>query len=293
MTHPPDRADEPRPTTVVFVDDDRLVADPLVTVLGPRLRRRGFSVLPLVSDLVHVPQVDAPGVAVCDVVLRHGLSGPAAVARLVESGWAVLLISGRAPSAQVLESICAGARGYLEKSALPEELELAIVDLARMGWHLSAPLAAMLYTDLHRRLLPGPQELIAIDRLVLKALVQGEDLAGAGTALGLAGEQVAAAVKRIFHAAVRRRERTRLTARETDVVRLVGCDHEPTGQVARRLFISANTVNTHLHAIKAKYLASHPEAPPGLSQRRTAQLWAEELNLCQGRVGGEARSQDG
>jgi DNA-binding NarL/FixJ family response regulator len=139
---------------LVVIDDHRLVAGPLVTVLTPLLAEHGFAVRPLAATVAAAGVADPAGVAVCDVVLGAGLSGAAAVTALVERGWRVLLMSGYAPEEQVLDAIAAGAAGYVEKSEDPLGLVAAVRSVAASGLHLSAALAALFYADLRRR--PAP-----------------------------------------------------------------------------------------------------------------------------------------
>ncbi|WP_432840723.1 response regulator [Dactylosporangium sp. CA-092794] len=254
---------------VVVVDDHRLVAGPLVTVLTPLLAPHGFAVRPLATTVAAAVAVAPAGIAVCDVILGAGASGAQAVRILVEHGWRVLLMSGYAPEEQVLDAIAAGAAGYVEKSEDPAVLVAAVRAVGADGWYLSPALAAMLYADLRRR--PLLADLADRDRRVLRAFVQG---GGPGTA------EARAAVRRIFAAAGERRRQHQLTPRELEVVRLVGCEHLSTAEVARRLYVSIDTANTHLRSIRRKYHLVHPEAPSTLPQRTAAQLWARELNLC-------------
>ncbi|WP_433059853.1 response regulator transcription factor [Dactylosporangium sp. CS-033363] len=265
---------------VVVVDDHRLVAGPLVTVLTPLLAAHGFTLRPLAATVAACIASGPPGLAVCDVILGAGASGAEAVKELVAHRWKVLLISGYAPEEQVLDAIAAGAGGYLEKSEDPAGLVAAVRAVDFEGLHLSAALAAMLYADLRRRPRPAGSELSTGDQRVLRAFVQGEPLDRAARSCGLTVDQARAAVRRIFTAAVARRQQHQLTPRELEVVRLVGCEHLSTAAVARRLYVSIDTANTHLRSIRRKYHLVHPEAPANLPQRTAAQLWARELNLC-------------
>ncbi|MEV8512225.1 response regulator [Dactylosporangium sp. NPDC051484] len=264
---------------VVVVDDHRLVAGPLVGVLGLLLARHGFAVRPLVPTVSAAIASGPAGIAVCDVILGPGTSGPESVRALAEHDWRVLLMSGYAPEEQVLDAIAAGAAGYVEKSEDPAGLVAAVLTVHDSGLHLSTALAAMFYADLRRRPLPAGSELSAGDRRMLRAVVQGEPPARAAASCGLTEAQGRDAVGRIFTAAVARRQHYQLTPRELDVVRLVGCEHLSTAEVARRLFVSIDTANTHLRSIRRKYRLVHPEAPAPLPQRTAAQLWARELNL--------------
>ncbi|MFI5909662.1 response regulator [Dactylosporangium sp. NPDC051541] len=265
---------------VVVVDDHRLLAAPLVTVLTPLLAGHGFAVRPLATTVTAAVASGPPGIAICDVILEVGASGADAVRALIGAGWRVLLMSGYAPEEQALDAIAAGAAGYVEKSEDATALVAAVRAVAGHGRHLSAALAAMFYADLRRRPLPPGSELSTGDQRVLRAFVQGEPPERAAASCGLTLAQTRAAVERVFTAAVARRQQHQLTPRELEVVRLVGCEHLSTADVARRLFVSIDTANTHLRSIRRKYHLVHPQAAPSLPQRTAAQLWARELNLC-------------
>ncbi len=268
---------------VILIDDHPLVGGPLTEALAPRLRARGFAVLPSVRSVAEVPRTDTVGVAICDVRLRAGgPSGAAAVRMLTSLGWRVLLLSGEAQPAEVLDAIAAGARGYIEKSAVPSALIEPVVAAARGGHHLSLELARLLYADLHRRKLPRGEELSTFDREVLKAFAAGERAERIAARRCITAGDLNLTLARVFEAAKRRRELFVLTEREIEVVKAFACGPGRTAKdVADLLGTKENTVNDHLKKIRAKYIDSHP-APGGRhpTQQAAARLWAAELGLC-------------
>jgi DNA-binding NarL/FixJ family response regulator len=268
----------PQPT-VVFIDDDVMFAGFFVERMAPRLARLGYAVLPLVTAVEQVGQAPHPGsVAVCDVALHAGREGDAAVRYLAARYWSVLLVSGQAPDEQVLEAIAAGARGYLVKKDSPETVIEAITAISAGGVHLSEGLADLFYKDLYLRRPPAAPELKPVDREVLAWYVQGR-VGKPPEAVRLRPADEQAAIDRIFAAAVARRTMFRLTEAERQVVRMVGCFGASAEQAASGLYLSRNTVNTHLRRIREKYLACHPHVKD-VPQRVAAQSWAKELNLC-------------
>ncbi|MGW5158668.1 winged helix-turn-helix transcriptional regulator [Nonomuraea wenchangensis] len=270
---------------VIVVDNHELVAKSLDIAIRPYLVEYGFSVLAPVPGVERVPPIGTSGIAVCDVALEPGLSGADAVRHLRGQGWTVLLISGEAPPARVLDAIAAGARGYVDKS-VPEPAVLveAIVTLADGGWHLSSLLAAMFYEDMDRRPLQHREELSYADREVLKSFTRGETSAQVASARNLTAVALQQVLARIFAAETARRRSNRLTRTELEIVKIIGCHPDiSTAQVAERLHIEVNTVNTHLKAIREKYYKTHAmtkESAP--RQRVIARLWAAELGLCAG-----------
>lgn len=266
---------------IVLIEDEAPTVRWFENSVKPTLTQYGHEVLPSATLVDAVPPT-AGGVAVCDVRLDAEPMGPAAVRLLRERGWTVLLISGRAPDEQLLESMAAGARGYVEKRFLPDILAEVIVILAGGGWHLSRVLADLFYKDLDRRRLPDNEELSTADRNLLRTYVHGCTDAVAASRHGLNARGLDEALTRIFTAATNRRQLIdyRLTAREIEVVRAIGCDHTAsTRSAAGVLRISHHTINNHLKSILAKYCRTHPEMPQP-DQTGAARLWAAELGLC-------------
>ncbi|MGA2831343.1 MAG: LuxR C-terminal-related transcriptional regulator [Streptosporangiaceae bacterium] len=265
--------------TVVFIDDDEGIIGPFIEQVKARLVELGYAVLPLLTRVDRVGLAPHPvSIAVCDVAPRVGPEGEAAVRYLTARGWSVLLLSGQAPEEQVLEAIAAGAKGYIIKSESPQTVVEAITVISAGGRHLSTELAHLFYKDLHVRRPPASPELPPYDRQVLAWFVQGR-LGQAPEALRMQLVGVQDVIRRIFDAAVARRIMFRLSDREREVVKMVGCRGATANQVASELHMSRNTVNTHLSRIREKYLACHPHIKD-VTPRAAAQFWAKDLNLC-------------
>ncbi|WP_157431554.1 LuxR C-terminal-related transcriptional regulator [Actinomadura hibisca] len=266
---------------IVFVDDHLMVVQPLVAWLIPHLAARGHRMLPPAADVTAVgPAGPSGGVAVCDVVLKVGPSGSDAVRHLRGLGWRVLLLSGHAPAGQVLEAVAEGAHGYVEKSQPSEELAAAIETVAAGRLHLSSALADLFYGGLRASRLPPGRELTSVDRDVLKSFVQGRTEAEAAALHGLTTARMQGFLSRAFAANRARRALLSLSDREREVLVAIGCRDLDAEAAARALHMSANTLNTHLRNIRAKYRTAFPDLAAGLTQRQTARRLALDLNLC-------------
>lgn len=114
-----------------------------------------------------------------DVVLLDyhlpGLHGPAAVARITESGSAVLMVSGDIGRDAVIATLAAGARGYVAKHAEVSEILTAIetICFSPTGTYVSPQLAAHLL-DANRQQGPESLRLSAREQEVLQLVAQGE-----------------------------------------------------------------------------------------------------------------------
>lgn len=87
--------------------------------------------------------LETPEVVLLDLNLP-GIEGPEGVRTVVGRDCKVLVISARTSRDAVLDSIAAGALGYLAKDAHPEEIATAIEVVAGGGSYVSATLASML-----------------------------------------------------------------------------------------------------------------------------------------------------
>jgi DNA-binding NarL/FixJ family response regulator len=206
--------------SVVVADDQAIVRDGLVTVLD------------LLPDVTVVGEA-ADGEEACrqvaerhpDVVLMDlrmpVLDGAEATARITAEhpGTAVLVLTTFADDASIMGALRAGARGYLTKDASRAEVAAAVRAVARGQTTLAPEAAASLLGNAGRE---APR-----DRSARSAVEGPTD---------------AAALRARFPA---------LTAREADVLALIG-EGLSNQEIATRLFVSVVTVKTHINAIFAK-----------------------------------------
>jgi len=202
-----------RSIRVVVADDQAIIRDGLVTVLG------------LLPDIEVVGEAEDGERAVAlaaaehpDVVLMDlrmpGLDGVAATERIVRQvpGTAILVLTTYADDESILSALRAGARGYLTKDAGRAELAAAVRAVAS-GQSTFAP---------------------EVGALLVSTLT-------GGTGTGSAPAPASSLSARF----------PTLTKREVEVLALVA-DGLSNGEIASALFVSVATVKTHINAIFAK-----------------------------------------
>lgn len=129
----------PQPIRVLVADDQAIVRDGLVTILG---LLDDVSVVGEATDGVEAITLalsERPDVVLMDLRMP-GLSGTDATARLARDApeIAVLVLTTYADDDSIADALRAGARGYLTKDAGRAELEAAIRSVAR-GQSVFAP----------------------------------------------------------------------------------------------------------------------------------------------------------
>jgi DNA-binding NarL/FixJ family response regulator len=197
---------------VVVADDQAIIRDGLVTVLGllPDVEVVGAAADG--AEAVALAVAERPDVVLMDLRMPV-LDGVGATERIVREapGCAVLVLTTFADDDSILTALRAGARGYLTKDAGRAELASAVRAVAR-GQATFAP-------EVGARI---------IGSLTSAAPVTPGDPAGA-------------LVERF----------PTLTRREAEVLRLVA-DGLSNGEIAAALFVGGATVKTHINAIFAK-----------------------------------------
>lgn len=261
--------------TVVIVDDHPVATEGLRAYLD----RTGYRVVDAVTAVERVPVsvAERGTVTVCDLRLP-GRSGAEAVAYLVDRGATVLATSGVATGEEVLDTVAAGARGYLSKTAPVAAFADAVSTLAGGSHHLSPELAHHLRLDAARRPLDDEGELTPTLLGLLGDVERGEPGLDAAARHGVAPAQLDESLAQVWLAAARRRQRYQPSARELELLRLVG-DGRTHRELAGALHLSVHTVPDLLGSIKAKYLLTHPDTDPASSPMTLARRWSRELGL--------------
>ncbi len=132
------------PVTVVVIDDHPVFRDGLVEAVASGGE---FTVAGEFPDL---ESYEGAGFCANVILLDYhlpGLMGPDAVRQLTESGVAVLMVSAEIGREAVLDTLAAGARGYVAKDAEAGEILRAlriVSDPDRPGTYVSATLASYL-----------------------------------------------------------------------------------------------------------------------------------------------------
>jgi DNA-binding NarL/FixJ family response regulator len=227
--------------SVLLVDDHPIARRGVETVLGASGEFEVWPSQPDEAALEHCLAERAagwPDVLLLDLYL--GVDEPclALIARACAKT-AVLVISASCRAADVMDSIAAGASGYLAKSAEPELLADAVRTVAHGGFALSAELADIMHAAARagsagsRRSAPEPP-------------------ASAARPRGGRGKPAAEAVPRHRDGSATARQGTaELSPREEQALDLIasGFTH---AQTATRMGVSVSTVDTYIDRIRSK-----------------------------------------
>ncbi|MEU9303179.1 response regulator transcription factor [Streptomyces sp. NPDC048269] len=130
-----------RVITVAVVDDDRMLLDGMRAWLGGVPELRLVATVATVGELLGTPDTelpyrpgesvyDPPDVVLLDLALRDGSAPAGNIRRLLRSGSRVLMISTVPDRSRIIESVRAGADGYLTKDNDLPTLVAAIKDVA-------------------------------------------------------------------------------------------------------------------------------------------------------------------
>lgn len=195
---------------VLVVDDHRLVADAMERLLAQEDDIAVVGTLGTVAGLRTV--VNAPDVVLMDYVLADGTGAEAT--RIVKARWPrarVLMLTAHGGDEAILESVQAGADGYLTKDRAVREV-VAAVRAVRAGAVLLPPAVVR---AIAKRIADGPPQaplsvpLTGRELEVLRELAHGRSGRAIAADLGLSAETIRTHVQ-----AIRRKlgARTRLEA---------------------------------------------------------------------------------
>lgn len=171
--------------TVALVDDDRMLTDGMRAWLGgvPGLRLVATATTP--AELLRPPDPElpyaAPDVVLLDLRLGDGSDPVDNIRLLLSSGSRVLVISTVPDRARIIESVRAGADGYLTKDNDLPTLVAAIEDVAAgRGAHSPELAFACAYDDSPARPRLSPRE-----RQILLDYASGMTLKSAARRAGI------------------------------------------------------------------------------------------------------------
>lgn len=241
------------------VDNDRMLLEGLGRWLDGVPDLRLATVSSTVDELADVP---------VDVVLLDLLLGDHSVpqnnlARLVEAGHKVLVMSVSSNATRIAAMFAAGARGYLTKDHDLGELACAIREIHSVGVSFSPELAFACLRDPR----PDRPTLTQLQRDVLSAFGSGMRPAAVARHIGRSPTAVRYCLDQItarYHRASSRSEGLgMLTIREREIAWLV-TEGMTNGQIARRLGVTAKTVEKHVGNTMSKLGVRSRAAVAGL-----------------------------
>jgi DNA-binding NarL/FixJ family response regulator len=179
--------------SIVLADDHLVVREGL-----RRLLDEHFNVIGETGDGLEVPDLVErlkPQVLILDVMLP-GMNG-AEVARVVSKrspDTAIVMLSMHADASYARDSLRKGAKGYVAKSAPPDELVAAVRAVAEGRTYLSSEVAdqaALAYVEQGREEPPDAFDTLTTrERQVLQLLAEGMTYAEAAERLGVATRTV-------------------------------------------------------------------------------------------------------
>ncbi|MCQ8771076.1 response regulator [Streptomyces telluris] len=181
-----------RVITVAVVDDDRMLLDGLRAWLGRVPELRLVATAATVGELLGEPDAQLPygsggpghtpaDVVLLDLLLRDGSAPVDNIRRLLRTGSRILMISTVPDRSAIIESIRAGADGYLTKDHDLPTLVAAVKDLAEGRSAHSAELAfACAYDNSPARPSLSPRE-----RQILLDYASGMTLKSAARRAGI------------------------------------------------------------------------------------------------------------
>ena len=189
------------PIRIMVVDDHSVVREGIRHVLSDPALFAVVGEAGSAAEAIATVAAWAPDVVILDVSMPGG-SGLHVVAELLERAPAarVLMLSVHEDAEYVIESVQAGAHGYLRKDSTPAELRSAVTALSAGESYYSPQIAGALANALRARSAAPPPErapsaaeaLTARERQVLALVADGATNREIGTQLGISTRTVEA-----------------------------------------------------------------------------------------------------
>jgi DNA-binding NarL/FixJ family response regulator len=165
-------------TTVLIYEDNKQLRESLEQMIG---YAENFTVLGSYPNAIQVEvqvQRMKPGIILMDIDMPGGVTGIEAIKKIREFDQQVLIIILTVfdDNTNVLDSICAGASGYLLKKYLSDRLIDSMKEVQEGGAPMSPAIARMVIASMQRfpSTEPNKFNLTAREMEILAALAQGE-----------------------------------------------------------------------------------------------------------------------
>ncbi len=209
-----------QPTTVLVVDDHRMVADGLATVLGANSGIEVVGQAATGAAALRLSETHQPDVAVVDLRMPD-IDGVELARRLLAQPWRVrIVLMSAAFSADALrDALATGVTAFASKLAPAEELVAVVLAAAAGHAYMSSDVVPILAEP--RGPDGGPLALSDRERDVVQALADGKSVAETAAALHLSPHTVRNHIRRAMASlGVHRRLDAVVVAAQAGLVRL-------------------------------------------------------------------------
>ena len=209
-----------KPITVLVVDDHRMVAEGLATVLGANELINVVGQAATGAAALTLSETHRPDVAVVDLRLGD-TDGIALARRLLAQPWPIriVLISADFTSDALREAAAAGVIAFASKLASADELAKVVVSAAAGTGYMSSDVVPLL-TE-HQTQTHPSVHLTDREREVVQALADGKSVAETATEMHLSPHTVRNHIRRAMsNLGVRRRLDAVVVAAQAGLIRL-------------------------------------------------------------------------
>jgi DNA-binding NarL/FixJ family response regulator len=187
---------------VTVFEDNLHLRDSLYFLINSEADMECLSAQPNANNIVNAFKPQLPDVVLMDIEMP-GISGIDAVRKLKAEfpSVQVLMQTIFQDDDSIFNAICAGASGYLLKSASPQQYIQAIRDVHQGGSPMSGPVARKVLTLFQKTVVPEKQiqyDLTQKEKEVLSNLVEGKSFKMIADALSISYETVRSHMKSIY-----------------------------------------------------------------------------------------------